>query len=91
MGRLFENSKPISAGARSSTLLSMGALTKKRQSLIAYDPSINYQKVCNVGVLQMLTKHKTTVRYAAAAVALVGVGIWGTMSFKGKGDEKRQK
>lgn len=69
---------------------SMEELMEKRKSLIAYDPSRNYPKE-NVGSMwRTLGKNKTTMRYAMAAAAVVGVGVWGTMAIRGKGDQKKQ-
>jgi len=90
-GKTFplKDEKPSWAGCRFSTS-SMDELMKKRKSLIAYDPASSYKEVGS-SLWKTLEKHKTSMRYAAATAALVGVGVWGTMAIKGRGEEKRQK
>lgn len=80
--------KPI-AGSASYAVSSMEELMKKRQSLIAYDSSRNYYTKEQASSLwRSLGKHKTTVRYAFAAAALVGVGLLGTVAIKGRNEKK---
>lgn len=70
---------------------SLDELMAKRKQLIAYDPSSNYPKEQVSSIRKMFGKHRTTMRYAVAAAAVVGVGVWGTMAIKGRGADKKQK
>mmetsp|Transcript_31398 Transcript_31398/g.66877 ORF Transcript_31398/g.66877 Transcript_31398/m.66877 type:complete len:988 (+) Transcript_31398:765-3728(+) len=89
-GKTFplKDEKPNWNGEKFSAF-SIEELMKIRKTLIAYDPSKKYQNPGS-SLWNMLGKHKTTMRYTAAAAAIVGVGVWGTMVLKGKG-EKTQK
>ena len=90
-GKTFplKDKKPSWVGCR-FTALSLDEIMKKRESLIAYDPSTIYKKAGS-NVRKMLEKHKISVQYAATAAALVGVGLWGMAALKGRGEEKRLK
>jgi len=90
-GKTFplKNEKFSRTGDKFSAL-SIEELMKKRKSLIGYDPSRSYPKVGS-SLWNTLGKHKTTLRYAAAAAALVGVGVWGTMALKGRGEKTRKQ
>ncbi|KAL9181418.1 hypothetical protein ACHAXT_010223 [Thalassiosira profunda] len=68
--------------------LTMDDLLNKRKSLVAFDPSISYGEAgAGESLVRLLGKHKTTVRFAAAAAAAVGVGLW---AMRGRGDEKKR-
>mmetsp|Transcript_18585 Transcript_18585/g.40225 ORF Transcript_18585/g.40225 Transcript_18585/m.40225 type:complete len:1247 (-) Transcript_18585:1784-5524(-) len=83
--------KPMPRGSGDkSSASSMEELMTKRKSLIAYDPSRSYPKDSST-LWKMFGKHKTTMRYAVAAAAVVGVGVWGTVAIKSRGDEKKHK
>jgi hypothetical protein len=71
-----------------TTATSIGELMAKRKTLIAYDTAYNYPQGRTVeGLWRTMEKHKTTMRYAVAAVAVVGVSVW---ALKGKDDKKHK-
>jgi hypothetical protein len=85
--------KPLPSWASGKNVCtSVVDLMSKRGSLIAYDSSCSYPKErLGSSVWKMLNLHKTPVRYAVAATAVIGAGVLGTVTFKGKGGDTKQK
>lgn len=89
----LEAGKPLPSWALDRKVsTSIADLMSKRRSLIAYDSSPSYPKEgLGSRVWKMLNLNKTSVRYAAAATAVIGAGVLGTVTFKGKGVDKKEK
>jgi hypothetical protein len=80
--------KPFSnwAGGKSS-ILSLDGLMTVRRSLIQFDPQRKYCK--DTGSLwRAVGRHKNKIGMAAAAA--LALGVWGTLSLKSRGDEKKR-
>ncbi|KAL7552322.1 hypothetical protein ACHAWF_015546 [Thalassiosira exigua] len=80
--------KPFSnwAGGKSS-ILSLDGLMTVRRSLIPFDPQRRYCK--DKGSLwRAVGRHKNKIGMAAAAA--LALGVWGTLSLKSRGDEKKR-
>ena len=86
-GKTFPmDTKPLPSWSDKVTATTLDELMTKRQSLLQYDPALNYQG--SSGMWRLTAKHKTTMKYAVAAAAAVGVGIW---AIKSRGDKKEQQ
>ena len=83
-----KNITPSLKWPRSNTAAtSIGELMAKRNTMIPYDNVYSYPQGRTVeGLWRTMEKHKTTMRYAVAAVAVVGVSVW----LKGKDDKKHK-
>jgi hypothetical protein len=92
-GKIFpmptELQKPGSGAA--STIGSMQDLLSTRSKMIPFDPSTSYSKQNNFGSLlwRSVGRHRTTLQYVAAAVAVIGVGAW-AIGLKSNSSEKKQ-
>jgi hypothetical protein len=89
----LEAGKPLTSWSLDKKVsTSIADLMSKRRSLIAYDSSCSYPKDrFGTSVWKMLNLNKSSVRYAVAATAMIGAGVLGTVTFKGKGGDKKQK
>ena len=80
--------RSIDISASSFRASSMVDLLSKRNSLIPYDPTTSYYNKEHFS-WNIWGKHRTTIRYAAAAAAVVGVGLWGMTMMKGRDNAKK--
>lgn len=90
-GKTFPMPSQLLKAGSSSTISSMEELLSKRSKMIPFDPTTNYQQMqTNIGsLLRTVGKHRATLQYVAAAVAVIGVGAW-AIGLKSNPSEKKR-